>query len=271
MVSDDMTSNSRDHRLQEHCDPEVLALKALGEDAGTPADDAHLASCDTCRTTLESLAATAQIGRQAEPLESPSPHVWAAIQSELGLGTARTPAAPQPEPDSDPAPTPPPPGPTPLRSSRTERRRRRVGPLLAAAALVGVAGGVAATIVAERVIDEARDAAVVAVTPLDPLPDWRAQGDAQLVRESDGQRQLRVDLAVEESPTNEPGFREVWLIDRQVSKLVSLGPLTGTSGTFAVPEGLELSEYPVVDVSFEPYDGQPAHSGESIARGILPT
>lgn len=269
MVSDDITSNARDHQLQQHCDPEVLALRALGEDAGTPEDDAHLARCDTCRTQLDSLAATVQIGRQTEPLESPSPHVWAAIQSELGLGAAKTPAAPQPEPDPHPVPTPPPS--TPLRPPRAERRRRRVGPLLAAAALVGVVTGVGATIAAQRVIDEFRNTAVIGVTPLDPLPDWRAQGDAELVRESDGTRELRIDLAVEESPTTEPGFREVWLIDRQVSKLVLLGPLTGNSGTFAVPDGLELSEYPVVDVSFEPYDGQPAHSGESIARGILPT
>ena len=53
--------------------------------------------------------------------------------------------------------------------------------------------------------------------------------------------------------------------------MVSLGILAGDSGIFAVPRGLDLADYPVVDVSFEPLDGQPAHSGESIARGILPT
>jgi hypothetical protein len=256
-VSDDLT---RDRQLQEHCDPEILALRAIGEPAGTAADDTHLAACATCRQELDALTSAVQMGKQSEPLESPSPRVWTAIQTELGMGRSRIPAPAEPET--------PPVAPMPL---RPERRRRRTGPLLVAAALVGVAGGIGATVLAQRLGDEESPPDVVAATPLDPLPEWQAQGNAQVVRQPDGKRALRVDLAVDEAPTQDPGFREVWLIDRQVSRLVSLGALEGDSGMFVVPEGLDLAEYPVVDVSFEPYDGQPAHSGDSIARGILPT
>ena len=45
--------------------------------------------------------------------------------------------------------------------------------------------------------------------------------------------------------------------------------MTSESGTFAVPAGLDLGEYPIVDVSDEPVDGNPAHSSVSIVRGTL--
>ena len=54
-----------------------------------------------------------------------------------------------------------------------------------------------------------------------------------------------------------------------LSRLVSLGVMTSDSGTFPVPAGLNLSEYPIVDVSDEPVDGNPAHSSVSIVRGTL--
>ena len=57
--------------------------------------------------------------------------------------------------------------------------------------------------------------------------------------------------------------------DPDVTQLVSLGVLEGDSGTFAIPAGLELDELPVVDVSLEPFDGDPAHSGDSVVRGTL--
>ena len=61
----------------------------------------------------------------------------------------------------------------------------------------------------------------------------------------------------------------MWLLKPDVSGLVSLGMLDGTTGEFAVPAGLDLAEFPVVDVSDEPLDGEPAHSGVSVVRGAL--
>lgn len=40
-------------------------------------------------------------------------------------------------------------------------------------------------------------------------------------------------------------------------------------GTLPFPQGLDLAEYAIVDVSNEPYDGNPGHSSDSIARGEL--
>ncbi|HEU4758159.1 MAG TPA: anti-sigma factor, partial [Agromyces sp.] len=63
--------------------------------------------------------------------------------------------------------------------------------------------------------------------------------------------------------------REVWLIRTDASGLVSLGLLEGDSGRFVVPDGIDLGEFTLVDVSAEPVDGDPAHSGDSIVRGEL--
>ena len=64
------------------------------------------------------------------------------------------------------------------------------------------------------------------------------------------------------------GFAEVWLIDTEVEQLVSLGPLR-SDGRYDLPSGLEPEAFPIVDVSREPLDGDPTHSGDSVLRGQL--
>jgi hypothetical protein len=51
--------------------------------------------------------------------------------------------------------------------------------------------------------------------------------------------------------------------------MVSLGTLDNGNGTFTVPQGINTREYRVVDVSDEPPDGNPAHSGISLIRGAF--
>ena len=43
----------------------------------------------------------------------------------------------------------------------------------------------------------------------------------------------------------------------------------GGEVSLEVPSGVDLTEYPVVDVSVEPLDGDPSHSGVSVVRGRL--
>ena len=108
------------------------------------------------------------------------------------------------------------------------------------------------------------------VTPLaraelSPVDQHSATGSARVVEAKDGQRTLEVQVNKNEAR----GYQEVWLIAPDLSRLVSLGVMTSGSGTFPVPAGLNLSEYPIVDVSDEPVDGNPAHSSVSIVRGTL--
>ena len=80
-----------------------------------------------------------------------------------------------------------------------------------------------------------------------------------------GQLQLRLDTADLDAGD---GFLEVWVIDSAVERLVSLGPLR-PDGVYDLPAGLDPAEFPVVDVSVEPIDGDPTHSGNSVLRGVL--
>ena len=129
-----------------------------------------------------------------------------------------------------------------------------------------MAGGAATAIVPGLLDGGDPQAEVVAEAQLDPLPGWEASGQAAVEVAADGSRVLV--LTVDET-AGDPGYREVWLIDRDVTRLVSLGVLSGSEGRFTVPDGLDLADFAVVDVSEEPFDGDPAHSGDSIVRGIL--
>ncbi len=88
-----------------------------------------------------------------------------------------------------------------------------------------------------------------------------------MVERSDGSRGLEVDLSAADP---DGGFYEVWLIDEAVEDMYPLGVVRGGGEvTLEVPPGVDLTEYPVVDVSVEPLDGDPGHSGVSVARGVL--
>ncbi|MEZ5406413.1 MAG: anti-sigma factor [Acidimicrobiales bacterium] len=87
--------------------------------------------------------------------------------------------------------------------------------------------------------------------------------------ELDG-RDLAVDLTGAEPKQGE--FYEVWLLDiegGELRDLVALGTIDA-SGHYKISQSVDLSRYNTVDVSVEPDDGNPAHSGVSVVRGELP-
>lgn len=85
---------------------------------------------------------------------------------------------------------------------------------------------------------------------------------AVLVADGEG-RALEVDLA--ELPVAD-GFHEVWLLDPDTGALASLGPVR-PDGRYVVPSGTDLDALKALDVSVEPLDGDPGHSGVSLLRG----
>ncbi|HKY66402.1 MAG TPA: anti-sigma factor, partial [Acidimicrobiales bacterium] len=109
---------------------------------------------------------------------------------------------------------------------------------------------------------------VVASAELEPLPD-EPTGAASPTRADlvDHDGRLQLDLSTGDLPDAD-GFYEVWLIDTNVDGMVSLGPARA-DGTYSVPSGVDPAQFPIVDVSIEPPDGDPTHSGVSVLRGTL--
>ena len=67
-----------------------------------------------------------------------------------------------------------------------------------------------------------------------------------MVIRDDGSRALEVDL---DAPALDGEYYELWLIEPDVVDMVPLGILRPGSQTFELPSGLDLDEFPPVDVS----------------------
>jgi len=244
----------------EHIDSETLALMAMGEAAASPGQREHLAACGLCQSELSALRQTVSVARSTlgeGVLTAPSASVWTAIHRELGLAADVRP------PSAAVAPV------THIDSPRRRRLTLRsilvpVTASAAAAALVagGILGWGASAPVGPRPVDPAT---TLASAQLDPLPEWQGASGSATVLERAGER--IVSVTVEATAGN--GMREVWLLTPGADGLISLGLMQGDSGEFVIPAGVDLAEYPIVDVSEEPVDGNPAHSGDSVVRGIL--
>ncbi|WP_426119870.1 anti-sigma factor domain-containing protein [Kocuria sp. LHG3120] len=271
-----------------HLSEESLTLLALGE-AVDPQSQEHVASCPDCAAELASLQRVVHAGRAEAPaLTAPGPGVWAAIHAELGLSdeVAADPLAgardgargdasagdgiagdPPGAADSTRADDAAGRGGATVVDLDARRRRPRRGvpyPLAAAAAAAALVVGGVSVWGAQRLGLEP-DPTVLATAQLEPLAGYTARGSAEVDERPDGTRQL----VVRTDPADVDGFKEVWLLAPDAQRMVSLGVMAGDEAVFVLPENLDVGEFPVVDVSNEPIDGDPTHSGDSIVRGVL--
>ena len=264
-----------------HLDADALALLAIGEAPAGELEAAHLAACPACRSEFDALRGAAAVARTTlgqGALVAPSSGVWSGIQRELGLSAELRPGPPAAPPvvsASPPSPAAldveaPSPSATaaPVRDladarARRDRARRVLLPIVAVAAAAALVTTVAVSWNALR----PAPSTTLASASLEALPAWSgAHGEAVVIERPDGERVVSVTLSDVDATE---GVREVWLLTPEVDGLISLGLLEGESGEFAVPAGIDLGDYPIVDVSLEPVDGDPAHSGDSIVRGAL--
>jgi hypothetical protein len=234
--------------------------QALGLSPGQAQDPLSRASSATASTTTAAPGSEAQVTAPGSPAGS-------APGSPAGsaAGSAAT---------ASPIPLRRRAGGSRARSGARSGARSAAGRWVAMAAAAGIVVGGAAVWTAYTLLGQGPEATpsptptqgvVIAQAPLQPLASYTASGEALVEKLPDGTRQLVVQL----SDGKISGFREVWVISPDLSKLVSLGVLDSEPGIFAIPEGLDLAKYPIVDVSNEPFDGNPAHSSDSIARGQL--
>lgn len=267
----------------EHLDTGTIALSALGETIDDAARAEHLRECGHCQQELARMSATVSVARSTlgeRALQSPPARVWSNIHRELGLAAElAAPDSAAPADDSANATssttdeahpvTVAPVAVAPVASmadarARRTRVRRFIAPIAASAAAAAVVAG---AIVGWDAFAPQAQQTVLATAQLDALPAWAGSvGEATVVTNADGERSVRVTL---NAAAAEGVVQEVWLLTPEVDGLISLGLLTGPTGEFAVPASIDLAEFSVVDISAEPLDGNPEHSGDSIVRGAL--
>ncbi|MDC5699386.1 anti-sigma factor [Intrasporangium calvum] len=239
-----------------HLDDDELADAALDAEDLTPGARQHLRGCDTCADAVGELRRTAVLVSRAATVlpspagwEQPAPQVWDRVAAAI----------------ADPAvPAPVAAGVTDVDFPRA--RRPRVWPWAAGMAAAGLALG----LLTGRALwsESPPPATTVAQAELDTLDTQQRMGEALVVRTDSG-----VDLRVATATTLDAadGYLEVWLINSDGKRMVSVGVLDAASGTFPISQTLLDQGYVVVDISREPFDDRPEHSGDSLARGALPS
>jgi len=268
-----------------HVSDDVLAAIALGDADVGPADRDHVDSCPVCSEELAELVQVhgllrEEVGMRGAHRVEPGPELWERIAAEARDDEAAEPVQPvQPAEPIQPAELIPPaePGqpiepvePVPSiaarRAAKASRPSGRSWWLVATAAaclLLGVLVGRAVWAPGETTLP------VVASVPLTTLDASKQQeGTAQLLGGQGGQGQ---ELKVATQPMSPgSGYVEVWLINQDGKRMVSLGILSSDQATFPVPPDAISQGYTIVDLSHEQFDDRPQHSGDSIMRGTLP-
>ncbi|WP_026553659.1 anti-sigma factor [Arthrobacter sp. H20] len=259
----------------QHLDPGTISMAALDESLDESSQE-HLDGCPRCAAEvgeLNSVVLAARGDATDAVLESPDPQVWATIHRELGL---------QPSLSADPLTLSPPADSSatvselaPLQSrehrSKNPRTKNRLPKMrtfdskfMIAAVTVGVlAGGAAVWATQQLGVEGSAD--VLAKIDLDPLDGFTAQGSATVFAAEEGTRTLEITMTDEQAD----GYQEVWLIAPDLEQMYSLGVIGGGTSSFAIPDSVDLAAFPIVDVSDEPLDGDPLHSGVSVLRGTL--
>ncbi len=197
-------------------------------------------------------------GKVEPPSEQPGAHVWNAIAEGLGDSVA-----PVEEPvlqDAGRTAVPPSARPRGAGNVVSLDSRRSLGRTFAIVTAVAAAVLLVAIPLGLALSGESGQRAELAA-----LGGFGGVGAAELE-----DRTLVIDLEGLES-LDDGSTYDLWLLDldgdtpqdpRWIGKAQA-------DGAFTIPEDVDLTEYTVVDVSIEPDDGDPAHSGDSILRGDL--
>lgn len=253
-----------------HPSDETLADLALGDAVPQQVQD-HVHSCPACQALVDELRGLAAELRDAAPLELdvPPDHVWTAIQAATGPA-----AEPTTLPDSTrerPSDQPPlgePAGQQPQTVAAAEpaQKPRRFGRRWL---LGGIAAGVAIGVVGATVLQNVVEPKplVVAQASLDTL-DTRQPGGRATVTNTSSVLELNLQV---QPLTAAPGYLEVWLINTDLKRMVSVGvlPNGASQQQFPITASLLVQGYTIVDISREPFDDRPQHSGDSLLRGAL--
>ena len=271
-----------DGRHPDGAHPDEVALSSLAVD-GRPAAPAdvvrHVEGCGSCRAEVAGLAEVLATARSVPPLDPapqdplgvPGPGAWSRVAADLDLADRRDPAGVGPPAHGRDAGDP---GdalvPAPRATSSRVARRLLVG--AGALGVLALAVGVGLAVAVDGTADDGTggDRTAVALSPLGAAGEpGTVPADATAVV-VDGEGPQEVVVRAAGLPALDDADYEVWLLDPAEGRLASLGVLDADGvARLAVPAGVEVADFPALDVSVEPRDGDPTHSGDSVLRGSV--
>lgn len=138
-----------------------------------------------------------------------------------------------------------------------------------AAAVLIFIGGVGAGLLIERSDPSPTAPATLQAATLEPVSSLDPKAAGRAAVKGDGQT-IKLTLRGL-APNSQEDFYEAWLMD-QTNGFVSLGTFrVGDDGavTLDLPVAVGTDRFPVVDISLQPVNGKPDHSGVSVLRGEL--
>ncbi|MFW2381743.1 MAG: anti-sigma factor [Acidimicrobiales bacterium] len=196
-----------------------------------------------------------RIGNEPTDLAAPPPEVWHGIQRQLDadlvLDTHVSPKLAQTD--------------NVVTSLDHHRRKRRPAGILL--------GAVAASVVAAIAIGSVlrNNTTIVGEVELATLNDDVSSLGTATIVEADGVTRLDIDF--DTGLVGAEDTYELWIIDTDINEMHSLGEIVSTGvgdqRSYEIPPGVDIRDFPIVDISLEPNDGNPAHSGDSHFRGVL--
>lgn len=296
---DPSPENEQDPHPERLTDSQPLTDSQRLTDPEHLAQRRHLQLCDTCRAAYDVTERALLALRDPAVLHEPPAGLWDRIAAEIGL-PSEVPGASERSAATDAPDAPDAPQASgedhriasvtrlPRREPRPGQTRRSLWVPLAAAAVGALLGGAAVAAALSSTGEGPESGAPVAEFPrsespsaespvpgptvvgdatLEPVAAADFSGRAEMVETGEGALELIVEISA--APDPEDGYFEVWLRDEAGTQLISLGTATGETSTFTVPAGIDLSQYPVVDVSHEHFDGDPTHSGTTLAAGPM--
>lgn len=236
-----------------HPDPDVLALRALGEEAGTDEDRRHLQGCEKCAVELSELRRVVSLGRSVDAgteVVAPDPQVWARIQQELGLASAVSPAH------------------LSVVSDDASSEPTAVASAGSGASSTGSTEDPFWAVVAAATGSSAGVPELVARATLEPVhaDSYDASGAAVLTTDALGRRILQVVLTAAPADV---GVRYAWLARRDdPTQKQTLGVLDGAYGVWTVDRSIDLEQYAILSIS-QQSAGDVEHSGVDLVQGAL--
>lgn len=235
----------------EHVPVESLAMRAV---RGRVADGhgAHLAGCKECKDVwrgLNDLVGSITRMPASGPVLAPRAGLWDELVAAIEAGEGA-----EPEPDWREE----------AKAAAARAARRRTMLLTVAIVLAGLFAGLA--VVASQLLLEPDRVTGVSASLTDPREGGEDAGRAWVELQDDGSQVLVIDGRYAEYPD---GYLEIWITVVGAEAPVSLGTLTSSHYEVLVPSPLGELDGALVQISKEPWDGDPTRTGEIVARGRL--